>query len=191
MVEDKGRFWLLIGLSALVVAVSAYHYWQKTAVREFEHSSNEAVLTEAGPELIVYVSGAVNHPGVIRLASGARALDAIDGAGGLLPTGDAAKINMAQPLRDGMQIHVPARDIKSNTAGAEQSQTAGQTADRININTAGAQELDRLPGIGPSIAEKIIQYRESNGNFSAIEDLKKVPGIGESKYNKMKDRIGI
>lgn len=191
MVEDKERFWLIIGLAALVVAVSAYHYWQKTAVREFAHSSNEAVLTEAGPEVIVYVSGAVNHPGVIRLASGARALDAIDGAGGLLPIADAAKLNMAQPLRDGMQIHVPARAGKSNTAGAEQSQTTGQTADRININTAGAQELDRLPGIGPSIAEKIIQYRETNGNFGVIEDLKKVPGIGESKYNKMKDRISI
>ena len=118
-------------------------------------------------------------------------LGAIEGAGGLLPVADITKINMAQPLRDGMQIHVPAREQGKNGAGAEQSPKTGPVTEKININTASAGELDKLPGVGPAIAEKIVQYREAHGSFGKAEDLKKVPGIGESKYNKMKDQIRI
>lgn len=191
MTGEKGRLWLFAALAILVVAVSFYSYWQKTTAGEAPPAPGETALNEKGPELIVYISGAVNHPGVIRIPAEARVLGAIEGAGGLLPVADIAKINMAQPLRDGMQIHVPAREQGKNGAGAEQSPKTGPVTEKININTASAGELDKLPGVGPAIAEKIVQYREAHGSFGKAEDLKKVPGIGESKYNKMKDQIRI
>lgn len=191
MTGEKRRLWLFAALAILIVAVSSYSYWQKTAAGESPPASGEAVLSEKGPELIVYISGAVNHPGVIRISADARVLGAIEGAGGLLPVADIAKINMAQPLRDGMQIHVPAREQDKNGAAAEQSPQTGPVTEKININTASAGELDKLPGVGPAIAEKIVQYRQTHGSFDKAEDLKKVPGIGESKYNKMKDQIRI
>jgi competence protein ComEA len=187
MSESKGKLWFLCVLAILVISLSTFNYWQKS-------SQEEAVeMTEANvSQVVVYVSGAVNSPGVIEVPAGARTLEAINRAGGLLPIADSTKINMAQLVKDGMQIHVPARP-NNTTAGVVSSAGATSAAfeAKVNINTASAQELDKLPGIGPAIAEKIIQYRETHGNFVDIIDLKKVPGIGESKFNKLKDQITI
>ena len=154
--------------------------------------------------ITVYVTGAVNQPGVVSVAAGARVADAVNACGGLLPTADAEKINMAQAVKDGQQIRVPekgaSKATKNATATASSSDngkaraSTGSDADAgelININTADEAELDKLPGVGPSTAQKIIEYRETEGQFASPEDIMKVKGIGKAKYEKMKDRITV
>lgn len=133
----------------------------------------------------VQVSGAVNHPGVYQLPVGSRVYQAIEKAGGLRDDACAKDFNQARVLTDGEMIHV-------NTAEElEAEQSSGEGDDRVNINTATAEELTTLPGIGKTRAQTIIDYRESNGLFSAPEDLMKVSGIGESTYNKLAGAIKV
>lgn len=147
--------------------------------------------TELQGMLTVYVTGAVNKPGVVTVAEGARALDAVNACGGLLPTADQEHINMAQVLQDGQQLRVPEKQaaVAKDTVG-KAGTTQGSNG-CVNINTADEKELDSLPGIGPAMAKRIIEYRESQGGFQHIEDIKKIKGIGEAKFNKMKDKICI
>ena len=137
----------------------------------------------------------VNKPGIVTLAQGARIADAIDACGGLLPTADESKVNMAKEVQDGQQIRVPEKkgqgqdqQGKSRQKGTSKTQSA-DAGSPVNINTADAQELDKLPGVGPAMAQRIIDYREQNGGFQNIEDLKKIKGIGEAKFNKLKDQV--
>ena len=168
----------------------------------------EAVELDAGTapvqevqasEIVVYVAGAVNHPGVVRLAEGARAKEAVDACGGFLPTADTSGVNLAQKLKDGMQVTVPekAPAAMPGTAanGAAQSAAVGAAKPlpdgRVNINTADEKELDKLPGVGATTAKRIIEYRTENGAFQAPEEIKRVKGIGDAKYEKMKDKIAL
>lgn len=108
---------------------------------------------------------------------------------------------MAQVLKDGQQVRVPEKAVLETTAAAKsgsvnpaaKSGTSSKAAPSgpVNINTASAEELDTLPGIGPAMAQRIIEFRETEGAFTAIEDIKKVKGIGEAKFEKMKDKICI
>ena len=157
---------------------------------------------KAPEDIVVYVSGMVEHPGVVKVSGGSRALDAVNAAGGLLPGAEVSGLNLAQRLRDGMQIHVPGRPVIKDEGSSPQYQpVAGAArnssppagapvpAAKVNINTATAAELDQLPGIGPAMAARIVEWRQANGPFQSGEDLKKVQGIGEAKYRKLKDKI--
>ena len=167
------------------------------------HGQEEVVELDAGTapvqeaqvkEIVVYVAGAVNRPGVVQLAEGARAKDAVDACGGFLPTADTNGVNLAQKLKDGMQVTVPERMTAAaqDAAAADGAQT--RTAKplpegMVNINTADIKELDKLPGVGPATAKRIIEYRTENGDFQSPEEIKRVKGIGDAKYEKMKDKI--
>ena len=146
-------------------------------------------------EIVVYVAGAVNHPGVVRLAEGARAKDAVDACGGFLPTADTNGVNLAQKLKDGMQVTVPEKaPVAAEGRAAQGAPTASGAArslpdGMVNINTADEKDLDKLPGIGPAMAKRIIEYRTENGAFQSPEEIKRVKGIGDAKYEKMKDKI--
>lgn len=146
----------------------------------------------AKPEITIYVTGAVNKPGLVKVPEGARAAEAVNACGGLLPIADSEKINMAQSLKDGQQLRVPERTAagKPDSAKAEKSKGA-DSGEKVNINTADEKTLDTLPGIGPAMAKRIIEYRETEGAFQSIEDIKKIRGIGEAKFAKMKDKICI
>ena len=140
-------------------------------------------------EITVYVTGGVNKPGLVQLAEGARAADAVNACGGLLPDADSEKVNLAQQLKDGQQLRIPERKLDGTGA-----KTAAQSKDDkglVNINTADEKALDTLPGIGPSMAKRIIEYRETEGAFQSPEDIKKIRGIGEVKFPKLKDKICI
>ena len=150
--------------------------------------------------LTVYVTGAVNQPGVVTVATGARVADAVNACGGLSPDADGEAINMAQAVKDGQQIRVPAKGAQNaaanggnNTASAKAggSANSADTGGLVNINTADEKALDTLPGVGPATAQKIIEYRENEGAFQSPEDIMKVRGIGKAKYEKMKDKITI
>ena len=171
------------------------------------HGQEEAVTLDAGTtpqaeapvkesEIVVYVAGAVNRPGVVQLAEGARAKDAVDACGGFLPTADTNGVNLAQKLKDGMQVTVPEKSPQGaavqGAAGGAQAGAAKPLPDgMVNINTADEKELDKLPGIGPAMAKRIVEYRTENGAFQAPEEIKRVKGIGDAKYEKMKDKIAL
>ena len=172
------------------------------------HGQEEVVELDAGTapvqeaqakEIVVYVAGAVNRPGVVQLAEGARAKDAVDACGGFLPTADTNGVNLAQKLKDGMQVTVPEKMTAAAQGAATQGVTGGAQAGAakplpegmVNINTADEKELDKLPGIGPAMAKRIIEYRTENGAFQSPEEIKRVKGIGDAKYEKMKDKIAL
>ncbi|WP_136193154.1 MULTISPECIES: ComEA family DNA-binding protein [Actinomyces] len=160
--------------------------------------------TDPGGELVVHVAGAVTSPGVVVLPAGARVVDAISAAGGALPDADTDQLNLARILTDGEQVRVPhqGEDASAWNTGAGSGADAvadgadgsGQStvgAGRININTAGAAELENLPGIGPALAQRIIDYRNEHGPFTSVDDLTGVSGIGAAKLEELRDRATV
>jgi competence protein ComEA len=155
----------------------------------------------SGP-IQVYVNGQVAAPNVYELSPASLIGDAIEAAGGWTDEANTAVVNLAQPLVDGMQIYVPSLAEVSEAAVPVVSDPApltrsGEVIDMtaggglVNINTAGLEELDSLPGIGPSTAQKILDYRDENGRFNTIEELMNVSGIGEAKFDGVKDLITV
>ena len=145
------------------------------------------------PESItVDVTGAVTTPGVVELAADARVFDAIEASGGLTADADLSSVNRAAKLADGEKVHIPCVG-EAPAAPAEGGGAASGTsaAALVNINTASADELDELPGVGPSTAQAIIDEREQGGPFTSVEDIMRVSGIGEKKFEKLKDAICI
>lgn len=155
---------------------------------------------KASAELEVYVDvdGAVVRPGVYRLKDGARVSQAIDAAGGLTAEADVTGLNRASKITDGQKIYVPTvgeQQAAAAVGGAESSAAttpgAGSSSGLVNINTASAAELQTLSGIGPSMAQSIIDERTKNGVFASVDDLMRVSGIGEKKLAKIKDCICV
>jgi len=151
--------------------------------------------------IAVHVVGAVPRPGLYEFAEGARVQDAIDAAGGLLASASVDTINLAALLEDGQQLNIPFKageepstsnssdDTSLVLPGATEASSSGSSQDLININTASVEELDSLPGIGPTIAQRIIDYRDENGPFQTIEDILNVSGVGPSTFDQIKDLI--
>jgi competence protein ComEA len=192
---------IVIVLACGILAYSFHEFWQKStepgvSVGSLAAGDAAAVNTSnnaASNEVVVYVSGGVNKPGVYKLSHGSRVVDAVTMAGGFGPGADATRINLAMQLKDEMQVNVPytAVSVGANPAVPNAANAVSNKGDQININTASKAELDKLPGIGPSLADRIIEYRTINGPFRDPADVKKVPGIGESKYNQFKDKISL
>lgn len=175
-----------------------------------ESSGDPAATASSAPtELVVHVSGAVVSPGVVRLPSGARVDDALRAAGGATGEAELAAVNLARPVVDGEQIHVPvpgeeppavaapapAADAPSagDATGAGDGATGGGGADDglIDLNSASVAELDELPGVGPAIAQRIVDHREQNGPFESVDQLEEVSGIGPATLEKMRDRATV
>lgn len=143
-------------------------------------------------DVYVYVCGAVNAPGVYELKEGARVFEAIQLAGGLTEAAAADAVNQARIVTDGEQIRVPTvEEAQNQGAGVAGEVTKGTENNKININTAGKEELMMLTGIGEAKAESIMDYREKNGSFTSIEELMQIEGIKEGVFNKIKDDITI
>lgn len=163
--------------------------------RDSDGSSHKA---SAELEVYVDVDGAVVRPGVYRLKDGARVSQAIDAAGGLTAEADVTGLNRASKITDGQKIYVPtvgeqqaAAAVGGAESGAATTPGAGSSSELVNINTASAAELQTLSGIGPSMAQSIIDERTKNGAFASVDDLMRVSGIGEKKLAKIKDCICV
>lgn len=142
----------------------------------------------------VYVSGAVATPGVYTLPPRSLVDDALKAAGGASAEADLDRVNLALEVRDQQQIHVPRKGESAPaqpTSPSDAAVSAATGARRVNINTATQAELETLPRIGPSIAQRIVDYRTRNGPFKKIEDIKNVSGIGEAMFSAIKDLIAV
>ena len=153
-------------------------------------------LTATPAPLRVHVTGAVLHPDVYQLPPGSIVKDAIEAAGGPTHDADLVSINMAQELGDQQRLYVPRvgeTDAPPPVTGGEPTPPSrGDALDpKVNINTASLEELDTLPGIGPKLGQRIIDYRETNGPFNSIEEIVLVSGIADSTFEKIKDQITV
>ncbi len=143
---------------------------------------------------MVAVAGKVRHPGLVRLPAGARVADAIAAAGGPLPGTDVGLINLARKVVDGEQILVgvspPPGTADTGGAAAGPGGAAAPGA-RINLNTATVADLDRLPGIGPALAQRILTFRNEHGGFRSVDELKQVSGIGDARFGELKKLVTV
>jgi competence protein ComEA len=150
-----------------------------------------APTTGAATPLVVHVAGAVVRPGIVTVTPGARVADAIAAAGGALPGTDTSGVNLARILVDGEQVLVglPA------AAGAPPTLTTAAPGssgtDLLDLNTATLEQLQSLPGVGPVLAQRILDWRTANGRFSSIEELQEVSGIGEQRLEDLRSRVRV
>jgi competence protein ComEA len=144
----------------------------------------------AGGRLTVHVAGAVREPGVYRLAAGARVDDAVSRAGGATRRADLGGLNLAAELEDGRQVLVPER---ARGGGAVAAPAAAEPAEGqpVNLNTATLEQLDTLSGIGPTTAQKILDFREERGGFGSVEELGEIPGIGEKRLASLREEVTL
>ena len=165
------------------------------------NSGNLNIIPSSPNNIIVYICGAVKTSKVVTLKENSRICDAIEAAGGLTSDADLTTINLAYILEDGEKIYIPKKgenieNLSSSYSNNQDSSYSSYSSsnlknNKININKATQTELETIPGIGPSTALKILDYREKNGKFTSIEDIKNVSGIGDSKYEKIKNYICI
>jgi competence protein ComEA len=144
--------------------------------------------------LVVDVAGEVRRPGVYRVPAGSRAETAVQRAGGLTRHGEGAAVNLAMPLHDGQQIVVPRRGASVAAVGTGTASGGGAGAGTapgqpISLSTATADQLDALDGIGPTLAGRIVQYRETHGGFRSVDELRQVSGIGDKRFQALRKAV--
>jgi len=166
------RAFVIVLLIALILIGGAVLLYRQTS----SPSSAEIIIFPPSPEICVYVEGEVVNPGVYTLEQGDKVADAVEAAGGFTLDADQGSVNLAATLRDGEQIHI---------------YKLGDIPQKININTAEAWLLESLPGIGETLAQRIVDYRIAHGYFQRIEDLKNVRDIGPAVFDKVKDKIAV
>lgn len=210
---NKKQKIILIIIGCIIITIIGYYTYIKIETIGFneielkEESTTKIIKEEKEEEkilekkIIVHIAGAVKNEGVVELKESSRIEDAIEAVGGITEEADMTNINLAYILEDGQKIYIPTKedtntgyitkengeDIITNMKIEDKSMKEEKS--KVNINNANQVELETLPGIGPSTALKIINYRKENGKFKNIEDIKNVPGIGESKYEQIKDSI--
>jgi competence protein ComEA len=177
-----------LGLLAVVLLGARYLH------RDSPPAAAPIHVAEAGgsgsARLVVHVAGAVRRPGVYRLGAGSRVFDAVRRAGGARRRADLSALNLAAKLEDGRQVLVPLRGASTGAAagGSAAGPAQGQPLD---LNTASAEQLDQLDGIGPGMAAAILKYREQHGGFGSVEELGEVPGIGEKRLASLREQVRV
>lgn len=141
-------------------------------------------------ELVVDVQGKVRRPGVVRLPAGSRVLDALRAAGGPRPGVSTASLNLARQLSDGEQVVLDPGGAVAGAAAGTTAESSG-AGGAVNLNSASLEDLDGLPGVGPVLAQRILDWRSEHGRFSSVEELQEVPGIGPATYADLKDRVRV
>jgi competence protein ComEA len=201
---DPGRRGVraLAVVAVLVIVVAAFLAWRaRPRVDPVAAPSFEAGATTDGPagpssaasssaEVIVAVEGKVQKPGVVHLPAGSRVADALQAAGGAKPGVDVAMLNLARKVIDGELILVgvaPSPGMSAPVAAGGAAAPGGL----VNLNTATLADLDTLPGVGPVLAQRILDARTAQGGFKAVSDLRKVNGIGDARYGQLKDLVTV
>ncbi len=189
-------------LIAIIILAFAGGSWYSSKVTDKKSNSDELIILNQEEELenmpeeskitlvVVFVNGAVVNPGIYELPEGSRLYEAIDLAGGLLSGADSKHIQMARIIEDEETIYIPLIGEEAESMLIGSSYISSATS-KVNINKANEAELATLNGIGPALAQRIIDYRTNNGPFKDIGGIKNVSGIGDKKYEAIKDYISI
>ena len=209
-IKRKKNLVIVIGVT-IIVAI----YWicnmftstqditeQEDMLKIVENTNENSISNEDSDIIVVHIIGGVKNPGIVKLEENSRIEDAIEAAGGLTEDSDISDVNLAYVLEDGIKIRIPIIDDKKDEDNSYITEDSGEgvimednsdssLSSLVNINKATQTELETLPGIGPSLASRIIEYRENNGKFSKKEDIKSVTGIGDSKYAKIEEFISV
>jgi competence protein ComEA len=211
---DPGRRGVraLAGVAAVAILVAALLAWRAqprvdpVASPSFEAAATaettpaagtaaaRGVPSSAAAEVVIAVGGKVRKPGLVRLPAGARVADALTAAGGADPGVDVALLNLARKVVDGELILVgvtPPPGVTTAPAAPAAGGTAPAAGGPINLNTATLADLDTLPGVGPVLAQRILDAREAQGGFQAVGDLRKIEGIGDARYDQLKDLVTV
>lgn len=199
--RNKGL--ILIGFVVLVLG-GGYFFTHQSQPAVKNELKTEAKVLDKKPQtkntkdsksniLVVDVQGAVKTPGVYRLQKGAIVQDALKMAGGVIAAADTKQLNQAKKLTDQMQVYVPVAGEKSGAGNSSATNGNNGSGDKkvVNINTATVEDFKSVSGIGPKKAEKIIAFREKNGEFKQLHDLTKVSGIGEKSLDSLKDQLTV
>ena len=201
---NKKQKIIVASLIAVMCMVIGYYIINKTEKYDYsalekvdnviEENEVEEKENEMEEKIIIHITGEVEEGGIIELEKGARISDAIEEAGGITEEADLSNVNLAYSLSDGQKIKIPNINEKNEEEIVEEK--AGDNIiieenkeEKININKATQTEIETLPGIGPSTALKIINYRNEHGKFKNVEDIKNVPGIGDTKFENIKEYI--
>jgi len=184
---------LLAGAAALVVAGRvlprpAAPAAEPAPVVSASAGAPAAAVAGASGPVVVHVVGAVRHPGVYRLPAGSRTRDAVRRAGGASRRADLGSVNLATRLADGEQVRVPQRATPvAVTAGPATTAPAAI----VHLNSATAEQLDTLDGIGPGLAQRIVDYRDAHGGFGSVDELDEVSGIGPVRLESLRPRLAL
>ena len=209
--DKKQKMMLAVFLIFVIFIIIFYFYTKYQEYQEAEIISEEWEQEEIGQtnlsyaeeteQFIIHISGAVVKEGIVTIKQGARISDVIEAAGGLQENASLKNVNLAYMVEDGQKIYIPTKEEEESQEEKEYTivQEGNHSSDdekeeektKVNINKATQTELEELPGIGSATALKIIQYREENGTFHSIEEIKNVNGIGDAKFDQLKEYITI
>lgn len=185
---------IIITIVLIIVTIIVYRFivfkTDSVKVIKSDEETKEQVQAETSGDIYVYVSGEVKNPGVYKLKTESRVMDAINAAGGFTENADTSSINLAEKITDGQQINI----AQKGSSGSSTVENKGPyNGGKININNATAAELDAfLPGIGETLAKNIVDYREKNGKFKSINEISRVDRIGSGKtFERIKDLITV
>ncbi|MFR5683584.1 MAG: helix-hairpin-helix domain-containing protein [Clostridia bacterium] len=197
-------FFVVVVVIVFTMKISQEAQMEMTEQENLLEETNVLYQENEEKRIVVHVAGFVENPGIVKLKEGSRIADAIEAAGGELLDADLSNVNLAYMLEDGQKLYIPGiseqkegeenlgyitKESGDNIVVNEKKEEGGSGL--VNLNTASQTELEQIPGIGPSTALKIIEYRKENGEFKSIEDIKNVKGIGDSKYENMKNHITV
>ena len=177
------RLVLLVALITAAVVAILVSLNSAKPVAASQPSASASALAMSLPEVYVHVVGEVEQPGVYQLPSNSRLFDAIFAAGGFTLKADQGSVNLARQISDGEQIVVLIKGVASSPAGAKSS--------IISLNRGSQAELETLPGVGPTLAARMIDWRTTNGGFKSVDDLKKVSGIGPKLFAQIKPKVSL
>lgn len=179
---DQKQLIIYGGIALLIISVIIIYLLTKISPEEsnyeelqIETTEQTEELTEISKTIKVHIAGSVINEGIVELEEGARVADAITAAGGTTPDANMQNVNLAYKIQDGQKIYIPNMNDEVETEIIQAENKTSLNTGLVNLNTATQTELELLTGIGPSTATKIIEYREQNGRFTSIEELKEVP----------------
>ena len=191
---------LIIFLGIVIILLGCFFYAKKDSdeiIAEDILIDNQNTIQESVKNtntIKVHVAGCVQSQGIIELEEGSRIADAIDKVGGLTANASTKNVNLAYVLQDGEKIYIPSlaeEQIADEEIQIISSASGSNDNGKVNINKASITELQKISGIGESTAKKIIEYRNTNGKFKSIEDLKNIQGIGDKKYDSIKEEVTV
>ena len=199
MININKKIYVIIIICITIVYIGIKYVFNQEENVEFEESLfiEENVQNEVIQEpqkIKIHITGEVNNEVIVELEEGSRIDDAIKAAGDITELADLSKVNLAYELSDGQKVYIPSvneeiEEYATSDAGENVLEEKSSSNGKININIASSEELQTISGIGESLANRIIDYRNSNGKFKSVEDLKNVSGIGVKKFEDIKSKI--